>query len=57
VLALARDERITTAAAADEVARRRIAAEGGAPYRPGEPSVMRDALLARHTLFGGANGG
>jgi leucine dehydrogenase len=47
VLDLARAEGITTAAAADEVARRRIAAEGRAPYRPGEPSVMRDALLER----------
>jgi leucine dehydrogenase len=51
VLLLARDEKITTASAADELARRRIAREGGAPYRPGEPSVMRDALLARRERF------
>jgi leucine dehydrogenase len=51
VFELAQRESITTAAAADELARRRIAAEGGAPYRPGEPSVMRDALLARRQLF------
>ncbi len=48
VFALARDEGLTTARAADELARRRIATEGGAPYRPGDPSIMRDALLARH---------
>ena len=47
VLELARTEGITTARAADELARRRIAAEGRPPYRPGEPAVMRDALLAR----------
>ncbi len=47
VFALARAEGLTTARAADELARRRIATEGGAPYRPGEPSVMRDALLRR----------
>jgi leucine dehydrogenase len=51
VLALAAAEGTTTAAAADELARRRIAAEGKAPYRPGAPSVMRDALLARQSLF------
>ena len=44
VLARARAEGITTAHAADELGRRRIAAEGGPPYRPGDPSVMRDAL-------------
>jgi glutamate dehydrogenase/leucine dehydrogenase len=47
VFALARDEGVTTARAADELARRRLAAGGRAPYRPGEPSVMRDALLRR----------
>jgi leucine dehydrogenase len=49
VFALADREGITTASAADELGLRRIAAEGGAPYRPGQPSVMRDALLARFT--------
>jgi glutamate dehydrogenase/leucine dehydrogenase len=47
VLALAREEGISPARAADELGRRRLAAEGGAPYRPGAPSVMRDALVAR----------
>jgi glutamate dehydrogenase/leucine dehydrogenase len=47
VFALAREDGITTARAADEMARRRIAQEGRAPYRPGEPSVMREALLQR----------
>jgi valine dehydrogenase (NAD+) len=47
VFALATEEGITTARAADELALRRIASEGGAPYRPGEPSVMRDALVRR----------
>jgi glutamate dehydrogenase/leucine dehydrogenase len=47
VLDLACSEGITAAAAADELARRRIAAEGRSRYRPGEPSVMRDALLGR----------
>jgi glutamate dehydrogenase/leucine dehydrogenase len=51
VFELAADERVTTARAADELARRRIADEGSAPYRPGEPSVMRDALLARRERF------
>jgi len=51
VLTLARVEGITTAAAADELARRRLATEGRAPYRPGEPSVMREALLARRSRF------
>jgi glutamate dehydrogenase/leucine dehydrogenase len=51
VFALADAERITTAAAADEMAHRRIAREGNAPYRPGEPSVMRDALIARKARF------
>jgi leucine dehydrogenase len=51
VIALARAEGITTARAADELGQRRLAAEGNAPYRPGEPSVMRDALLARRELF------
>jgi glutamate dehydrogenase/leucine dehydrogenase len=48
VLAHAAEASITPARAADELARRRIAAEGASePYRPGAPSVMRDALLAR----------
>jgi hypothetical protein len=47
VFALARAEGITPARAADELALRRIAEEGRAPYRPGEPSVMREALLQR----------
>jgi len=51
VLELARAEGITPALAADELARRRIESEGGAPYRPGDPSVMRDALLARRERF------
>ena len=49
VLRTAAAEGITTARAADELARRRIAVEGGPPYRPGQPSVMREALLARHS--------
>jgi glutamate dehydrogenase/leucine dehydrogenase len=51
VFAIAREEGITPARAADEFARRRIEREGGSPYRPGQPSVMRDALVARHTRF------
>ncbi len=51
VLELSRSERITPARAADELARRRIAEEGKPPYRPGQPSVMRDALLARREQF------
>ncbi len=51
VLAIARDEGITSARAADELARRRIAAGGHGPYRPGEPSAMGDALVARHARF------
>jgi leucine dehydrogenase len=51
VFELAAEEAVTTAHAADELARRRIAAEGTAPYRPGEPSAMRDALLARRARF------
>jgi glutamate dehydrogenase/leucine dehydrogenase len=51
VFALAGAEGITTARAAGEMARRRIAAEGAPPYRPGEPSVMRDTLLARRERF------
>jgi glutamate dehydrogenase/leucine dehydrogenase len=47
VFALARADNITTAHAADELARRRIAEEGRTPYRPGQPSVMREALLQR----------
>jgi leucine dehydrogenase len=50
VLDLARAEGISTARAADELGRRRIEAEGKPPYRPGDPSVMREALVARfHT--------
>ncbi len=51
VLAHAAAEGINTAAAADALALRRLAADGKPPYRPGEPSVMRDALLARRSLF------
>lgn len=51
IFELARAEDLSPARAADEFARRRIANEGGAPYRPGEPSVMRDALLARRAKF------
>jgi glutamate dehydrogenase/leucine dehydrogenase len=52
VLALAAEESISPARAADELARRRIASEGAAePYCPGAPSVMRDALVGRHSLF------
>ncbi|MDQ1519393.1 MAG: leucine dehydrogenase, partial [Actinomycetota bacterium] len=51
VFAIAREEHITSARAADELARRRIAAVRRGPYRPGEPSAMRDALVARHELF------
>jgi glutamate dehydrogenase/leucine dehydrogenase len=51
VLAIAREEHITSARAADEFARRRIVAAGRGPYRPGEPSAMREALVARHELF------
>ncbi len=51
VLGRARDSAITTAQAADELAHERIVREGRPPYRPGEPSVMRDALVARHARF------
>jgi valine dehydrogenase (NAD+) len=51
VFELAAEEGVTTAHAADELARRRIAAEGTEPYRPGAPSVMHDALLARRARF------
>ncbi len=51
VLQLAQAEGLTPARAADEMARRRIAGEGKPPYRPGEPSVMRDALVARRERF------
>ena len=51
VIALARAKGISTAKAADEVAARRITSEGRPPYRPGEPSVMREALLARRERF------
>jgi valine dehydrogenase (NAD+) len=52
VFRIAADDGITTARAADELGRRRIEAEGGEPYRPGAPSVMRDALLERAQRFG-----
>ena len=52
VFEIARAESITTDDAARELARRRIAHEGrDRPYLPGEPSVMRDALLARRARF------
>jgi leucine dehydrogenase len=51
VLRLADADGITTARAADELGRRRIENEGAEPYRPGAPSVMRDALLARRERF------
>jgi leucine dehydrogenase len=51
VLALAREEGVPPGAAAEEVARRRLRDEGGAPYVPGDPSVMRDALVARWDRF------
>jgi glutamate dehydrogenase/leucine dehydrogenase len=47
VFAVAREEHITPARAADELAHRRIEQEGRPPYRPGEASEMRDALLGR----------
>jgi len=47
VFALASADGLSPARAAEETARRRLAAEGGAPYVPGEASAMRDALLAR----------
>lgn len=52
VFRIAAAEGITTERAAAELGRRRIEAEGGEPYRPGSPSVMRDALLARAAAFG-----
>ena len=51
MIARARADGVTTAQAADDLGRHRIAAEGGPPYRPGEPSVMRDALVARRPRF------
>jgi valine dehydrogenase (NAD+) len=51
VLALAREHGITPARAADELALGRIDREGRAPYRPGDPSVMRNALLTRSALL------
>jgi glutamate dehydrogenase/leucine dehydrogenase len=52
VFELARAEGVNSARAAAELARRRIESDGrGRPYLPGEPSVMRAALLARHTRF------
>lgn len=58
VLALARSEGVPPGRAAELLAARRIAAEGaGRRYVPGEPSVMRDALLARWArLTGSASG-
>jgi hypothetical protein len=47
VIALARQEGITTSRAAEEIGRRRIATEGNPAYRPGDPSVMRDTLVTR----------
>ena len=52
VFELAADERVTTARAADELARSVVLpTKDPQPYRPGEPSVMRDALLARRERF------
>jgi glutamate dehydrogenase/leucine dehydrogenase len=52
VFELARDEGINPARAAAELARRRVQCDGrGRPYLPGEPSAMRDALLARRERF------
>jgi glutamate dehydrogenase/leucine dehydrogenase len=52
VFEIARNEGITTDEAAHALARRRIEREGRPrPYLPGEPSVMRDALLARRDRF------
>ena len=51
VLARAKAAGVTPARAADDLARARIAREGGPPYRPGAPAVMRDALIARHAAF------
>lgn len=52
VLRLARQEGVAPGRAATELGRRRIVTEGaGGVYVPGEPSVMRDALLARWERF------
>jgi valine dehydrogenase (NAD+) len=52
VLEVAADEKISPARAADELAARRIATEGGDRwYAPGDPSEMRDALLERRQRF------
>jgi leucine dehydrogenase len=52
VLELARDEGLPPGRAAEELGRRRVREEGGGrAYVPGEPSVMRDALLARWERF------
>ena len=52
VFELARAEGVNPARAAAELARRRIECDGrGRPYLPGEPSKMRDALLARRARF------
>jgi leucine dehydrogenase len=54
VFQVAREEHITPHAAAVEIARRRLSAVGRPqPYLPGEPSVMREALLARRARFAG----
>jgi leucine dehydrogenase len=54
VFALARREGVAPGRAAEELGRRRVASEGnGHAYVPGEPSVMRDALLARWERFRG----
>ena len=52
VFELARHEGVNPAKAAAELARRRIERDGrGRPYLPGEPSLMREALLARRERF------
>jgi leucine dehydrogenase len=52
VLAASVDEGMPAGAAAVALARRRLAAEGSAPYRPGDPSVMRATLEARAARLG-----
>jgi glutamate dehydrogenase/leucine dehydrogenase len=55
VLALARAEGVPPGRAGELIARGRIEAAGaGKRYVPGEPSVMRDALLARWERFTGS---
>lgn len=51
VLTVARAEGLPPGRAAGMLGMRRLAAEGGPPYVPGEPSVMRDALLGRWERF------